>query len=176
MKYFAYGSNMSIARLRERVPSAEPLGCRALKQHILRFHKAGKDGSGKCDAFFTGGDEHTIFGGLFELDPFEKHFLDKAEGLGYGYDEKSVIVHAEDGSSLEATTYYATAIEEALKPYTWYVNHVLVGAAEMALPAEYIQSSLSGIDSSQDPDQGREARERAIHQAQHLPVPGKSRR
>jgi hypothetical protein len=161
---------MSIARLRERVPSAEPLGCRALKQHTLRFHKAGQDGSGKCDAFYTGDDEHILFGALFELDPFEKHFLDKVEGLGYGYDEKSVVVHAEDGSSLAATTYFATAIEEALKPYTWYVNHVLVGAGEMSLPAEYIQSRLRGIESTQDPDQSREASERAIYETQRLPA------
>ena len=41
MKYFAYGSNMSFARLQARVPSARSLGCYALRQHDLRFHKSG---------------------------------------------------------------------------------------------------------------------------------------
>ena len=48
--YFAYGSNLHPERLRERVPSAESLGVARLEAHVLRFHKRGRDGSGKCDA------------------------------------------------------------------------------------------------------------------------------
>ncbi len=80
MKYFAYGSNMSIARLRERVPSAVSFGCHALKEHDLRFHKSSKDGSGKCNAFFTGNDDDTILGVLFEIKSSEMSALDRAEG------------------------------------------------------------------------------------------------
>jgi hypothetical protein len=50
-EYFAYGSNMETARLRERMPSAKPLGVAKLSGHELRFHKRSKDGSGKCNAF-----------------------------------------------------------------------------------------------------------------------------
>ena len=39
VKYFAYGSNMSLVRLRERVPSAERLGVFILAEYQLRFHK-----------------------------------------------------------------------------------------------------------------------------------------
>ena len=163
MNYFAYGSNMSITRLRARVRDAESLGCYALKRHDLRFHKSSKDGSGKCDAFYTGDDVHVIFGAVFKISPTDKSSLDKAEGLGYGYDEKSVIVHAADGSSFEATTYFATAIDENLKPYSWYVNHVLIGGSEMLLPDEYVQSRISAIESIQDPDKKRDLKERAIH-------------
>ena len=163
MKYFAYGSNMSISRLRERVPSAEVLGCHALKLHDLRFHKSSKDGSGKCNVFYTGDDKDIVFGTLFEICPSEKAFLDKTEGLGDGYDEKIVVVLAADGSSLEATTYIATIIDEHLKPYAWYVNHVIVGANETPLPDEYIQSKISEIESVQDVDKERDARERAVH-------------
>ena len=46
MRYFAYGSNMSIARLSERAPSAEVIGVARLRSHVLRFHKVGTDGSG----------------------------------------------------------------------------------------------------------------------------------
>ena len=163
MKYFAYGSNMSMSRLRERVPSAECLGCFTLKQHDLRFHKLSKDGSSKCDAFYTGDEGHLILGRLFEIQPSDKPALDRAEGLGNGYDEKTVIVHAADGSPVEATTYFATAIDENLKPYSWYVNHVLVGAREMSFPDEYVQSRISTVESIQDEDEARDSRERAIH-------------
>ena len=163
MKYFAYGSNMSITRLRERVPSAVALGCHTLKEHDLRFHKLSKDGSGKCDAFPTGDSGDVVFGALFEISPSEKPALDKAEGFGHGYDQKNVTVLAVDGSSLESLTYIATKTDESLKPYSWYVNHVLVGARETSLPENYIQSKISSVESIQDTNKDRDAEQRAMH-------------
>ena len=163
MHYFAYGSNMSLSRLRERVPSAEALGCFALSYHDLRFHKASKDGSGKCDAFFTSDLENVIYGVLFKIDPSEKPDLDKAEGLGYGYDAKEVTVTAHDGASVAATTYVATNIDENLKPYSWCVFHVLVGANEASLPQDYIDSRITSVEAAEDSDAGRDAKQRAIH-------------
>jgi len=110
MKYFAYGSNMSLTRLRERVPSAMVLGTFSLRDHELRFHKHGKDDSGKCDVFFTGDNFHVVFGVLYEIAMSEKSVLDRAEGLGSGYEEKEVIVTDSRGVSERAVTYYATNI------------------------------------------------------------------
>lgn len=163
MKYFAYGSNMSISRLRMRTPGAFALGLHSLKGHDLRFHKFGKDGSGKCDAFYTGDNRDIVFGALFEIQSGEKPALDRAEGLGYGYRERSVAVLASDGSSLEAMTYIATDIDEQLKPFSWYLNHVIVGAAETQLPDDYVQLKINAIEAIRDPDIERDAQERAIH-------------
>ena len=58
--YFAYGSNMSTARLRGRVPSCKPLGVATLPGHALRFHKRSADKSGKCNAFASGNDNSVI--------------------------------------------------------------------------------------------------------------------
>lgn len=163
MHYFAYGSNMSLSRLRERVPSAEPVGCFALNGHDLRFHKPSKDGSGKCDAFFTSDTSNVTYGVLFKIAPSEKSALDKAEGLGYGYDEQEVTVTAHDGSSKMATTYVATNIDENLKPYSWYVNHVLIGAREASLPSVYIEAKITSVKAVEDSDKERDAKQRAIH-------------
>jgi hypothetical protein len=76
MKYFAYGSNMSLARLQARTPSARRLGTAVLESHDLRFHKAGKDGSGKCDVVHTGGAE-CVYGVLYEIDA-ERDRLERA--------------------------------------------------------------------------------------------------
>ncbi len=54
--YLAYGSNMSTARLRKRMPSCKPLGIATLPGHALRFHKRSMDKSGKCNAFASGND------------------------------------------------------------------------------------------------------------------------
>ncbi|WP_372879732.1 gamma-glutamylcyclotransferase family protein [Spongiibacter marinus] len=163
MHYFAYGSNMSLSRLRGRVPSAEALGCFTLNHHDLRFHKASKDGSGKCDAFFTSDPESVMYGVLFKIDPAEKSALDKAEGLGYGYEKKEVTVSSPDGTSVAATTYIATKIDKKLKPYSWYVNHVLVGANEASLPQDYIDSKIISVEAVEDSDKERDAKQRAIH-------------
>ncbi|MBR9868727.1 MAG: gamma-glutamylcyclotransferase [Oceanospirillales bacterium] len=161
MKYFAYGSNMSLARLQQRVPNARVSGCYFLDGHDLRFHKAGQDGSAKCDAFYTGRGDR-IYGVLFDISVSEKPVLDRAEGLGAGYDEKTVQLQNEQGDRVEAITYYALQIDASLKPYRWYVNHLLVGAREANLPAEYIDK-IMGFEFVDDPDADRHARESLIH-------------
>ncbi len=162
MKYFAYGSNMSLLRLRNRVPSANRLGLFYLEQHDLRFHKAGKDGSAKCDAFQTGRPEDAVIGALFEIDKREKTALDKAESLGYGYAEKRVNLCSESGDIIAAFTYCATKIDPSLKPYSWYLNHVVVGAKEIGVPEEYLHK-IQTLESCEDADLKRDAEQRAIY-------------
>jgi hypothetical protein len=119
MKYFAYGSNMSLLRLRARVPSAERIGMFTLVEHSLRFHKwSRKDKSAKCDALFTGNPEDVVIGALFEIPHTEKGPLDRAEGLGFGYDEKRVTVTDALGNSLDAFTYCAKSTDPSLLPHS----------------------------------------------------------
>ena len=153
---------MSMVRLNERVPSAQRLGLYTLKAHTLRFHKASRDGSGKCDAFHTGNPEDRVIGALFEICPNEKKVLDQAEDLGHGYHEKTVEIESASGIKLSATTYYAAIIEASLKPYSWYKNHVLIGAIESSLPETYIQS-IRSIECIEDSDKQRAAMQFAIH-------------
>jgi len=153
---------MSIARLKDRVPSATRLGCYSLREHNLRFHKSSKDGSGKCDAYYTGNSDDCVIGALFEIDPNEKSVLDKAESLGCGYEEKTVRILGLNNDEIEAKTYYATKIDKSLKPYSWYLNHVLVGAKETHLPQEYIEK-IEATESTQDLDKGRDAKQRAMY-------------
>lgn len=166
--YFSYGSNMSMKRLRDRVPSARPVGMAVLPGHELRFHKKGKDDSGKCDAFITGRHEHAVVGVLYEMDASEKPCLDRKEGLGDGYEEKTVEVTVPSGQTVEAITYYATQTDPALKPYAWYKHHVLTGALENGLPDGYIER-IHHVESIRDPDARRHQREMAIYANLSLP-------
>ena len=161
MNYFAYGSNMAVDRLQERVSSVRLIGVYRLASHVLRFHKIGKDGSAKCDAFFTGSRSDVIEGVAFEIDRADVEVLDRIEGRGYGYETKTVRVTDADGD-LEAFTYVATDIDEALHPFTWYKNHVLVGATKAGLSHGYV-AWIEGVKAVRDPDQTREKRELAIH-------------
>lgn len=152
--YFAYGSNMLTSRLRERTPSARPLCQATLSGYSLRFHKISKkDGSGKCDAFETGAMEDTVHGMVFLIDPAEKAELDRAEGLGYGYMEKTVTLQTISGQ-MEAVMYIATTIDADLKPYNWYKELVVAGAIEHQLPRDYI-TAIQCVVSETDPDSKR---------------------
>ncbi len=160
--YFSYGSNMSIRRLRDRVPSARFVTVATLHKHELRCHKVSRDGSGKCDAFETGDSNHHVLGVVFEISEFEKPELDLKEGLGKGYEEKMVQLVTPDGDCLEAITYYATITDGAIRPYYWYKQHVLIGATECGLPEDYIDA-FAQIESVADPNPERHAAEMVIY-------------
>lgn len=163
LRYFAYGSNMSIRRLRARTPSARRLGSGWLPGHRLAFHKVGRlDGSAKCDALATGDPGHRVHGVLFELAGEDKPALDHAEGLGMGYALKQVLVHHHGGPAVTAFTYVATLTAPGLRPFDWYKEHVLRGARENGLPADYIRH-IEAVAADPDPELARRLRELAVY-------------
>lgn len=160
MVNFAYGSNMLSRRLQERVPSARALGVATLSGHQLRWHKLSKkDGSGKCDVV-AATPEAEVYGVLFAIALAEKPKLDAAEGLGAGYAERHVVV-VHRGRPVTATMYYATNINAALKPYSWYRELVVAGAREHGLPEAYV-AALEGVPVIQDADGKRHAENMAL--------------
>ena len=162
LKYFAYGSNMSSARLLARTPGARSLGLHRLPRHQLRFHKAGKDGSGKCNAFYSGDPAHTVIGILYELDSAEKPILDRIEGVGWGYEISQLQVSCPAGVLHSCFTYRAIRTAENLLPYTWYLNHVLSGAQAAELPADYV-AAIAATPATQDPDRERHNLEMSLY-------------
>lgn len=166
IRYFAYGSNMCIVRIRKRVPSAERLdGYYSLKGHILKFDKPGKDGSGKCNAYPTEDNPASeVLGALFKIHPFEKSNLDREES---GYSCKTVAVISsqdEDQNEIEAFTYIDDEdyTEKKLIPYSWYWCYVSVGAKETGLRKSYIEDNINYVERTEDPDRERHEENCAI--------------
>jgi len=165
MNYFAYGSNMSLRRLSNRITNVDVVGTHILYRHKLRFHKiSDTDGSAKCDLSYTGRETDLVYGVLYRIENVAKQILDKIEGLGKGYNEKHVtLVSAENHSVKEAVTYYATNTNPSLLPYNWYLKHVLIGAREAGVPKKYL-NGLNKIKTIQDSDKSRQKKELAIYQ------------
>lgn len=161
MLYFSYGSNMSLARLRDRAASARLHSTAILPAHRLKFQKIGKDNSAKCDAEQTGNPDDRVLGVVYEIEDTDKPVLDRHEGLGSGYAEKNVEVMTDTGT-ISAFTYFATHVDDSLKPFHWYKQHVLVGARENHLPTDYI-AQIEAVESIDDPDAARHTRELAIY-------------
>ncbi|CDZ42737.1 RES domain protein [Neorhizobium galegae bv. officinalis] len=161
--YFAYGSNMRTERLRFRTPGCKVIGPATLVGHELRFHKSSKDGSAKCDAFLTGVSTDLVIGILFSIPSSQKAALDRAEGLGKGYEEATITVMTVDGKAMDAVTYLASesAIDDKLKPYQWYIDFVESGAKEHGIPDAYLQKFILDVVAVPDPDASREKARRA---------------
>ncbi len=157
---FAYGSNMLLARLRERVPSARMRTVATLPGHVLRWHKLGQDGSGKCDVLPSDDPQAGVVGVLFEFDLSDKPRLDAAEDLGVSYAEKQVEVQTATGP-VRAWVYHAIRIDPAAVPFDWYKALVVAGAREHGLPAAYV-AGLDAVGSQVDPDAARAARNFAL--------------
>lgn len=144
------------------MPGASFVEGATLDAHALRCHKrSNKDGSGKFSVVPSRSDA-VVPGALFSIPEDEKHRLDGAEGLGYGYDERAVSVTTSEGTR-QAFTYVAAAshVDDGLIPFTWYRDLAADGAASLGLPAAHV-AFLRGFPSRTDPDAEREAAERAF--------------
>lgn len=153
---------MSSFRIRQRISNVENIGTATLYGHVLRFHKKSKDGSAKCDIFKTSNPSDRVHGVLYKINSIDKQKLDGIEGLGFGYSEKSVSVLNSNSKNIEALAYFATDIDENLLPYHWYKEHIVRGAAENRLAANYI-NELAMVRSIPDPDKQRHLNELAIY-------------
>ena len=162
MLYFAFGSNMSSKRLGERISSIRFISTARLDKHQLTFNKKSRDGSGKCDAVYTGDQDDRVFGVLFEIDESELKTLDKVEGVNFGYEQKDVNVTTSTDELQQAIMYSATDTETGLQPYSWYKEHVLQGAREYGLPEIYIQE-IESVDTIPDPDIMRSEQEMDLY-------------
>ena len=156
MLIFAYGSNMNLNRLTKRVPSAVKVCNAFLPGYKLVCNKISKDGSAKANIMKTDNLAELVWGVLFTIDDKEKPLLDKAEGLGKGYNEDKLTFFDDAGNTYTAQVYIAdsNSIDNTLLPYDWYKEFIISGAIQNKLPAEYILN-LKSIPCIRDHDAER---------------------
>ena len=174
MKYFAYGSNLLTRRLTDpsRAASAIALGIVWARGFVVRFHKIGTDGSGKCTLIATGDDADVVYGVLYEFADSDLAGLDQEEGVHLGgYTRCSIRLRFTNGDTIEAMTYLASDrhIDAACIPFDWYRDLVVAGAIEHGLPRPYIRE-LAGTPAMPDPDGARaELARRLLAGSQSVP-------
>jgi len=126
---------MSTPRLRQRVPSARPLGRARLPGVRLAFNKPGRDGSGKANLVAAPGE--VGWGVLFELPLGEWSDLDRWEP---GYARLPCEVFDDRGLATAAEYYVYEGPGEELEPCDRYLRHLLEGAREHGLPEAFISA------------------------------------
>jgi hypothetical protein len=184
LPYFAYGSNLCLPRLRHRVRAAEPVGPAVLRGHVLRWHKRGRDGSGKCTIEPCADESMVVRGALFRLPESALAMLDRIEGVGRGYRVATVSVSVTVGAgvgvgagvegvrgtgagTVSARTYVAEPdfVEPSLRPFAWYRDLVAFGAEAHGSPAEYV-ATVRQVLAIEDADVERARIERGFMRAE----------
>jgi hypothetical protein len=104
-----------------------------------------------------------VWGVLFNIDYNEKSLLDKAEGLGLGYNEDTLIFLDQLSNSYSARVYIAdsNSINNHLLPFDWYKELIVTGGTQNKLPADYI-SQLQSFACVPDPDEARRLKNYSI--------------
>ena len=149
--YAAYGSNLHPQRLRSRTASARLLGIAYLPDWSLRFHKRSVDRSGKCSIKMGSSGVHVA---VYEMSASDKQLLDRIEGVGQGYTDVTIDV---PGFGRCATYVAAEShVDEALLPYDWYREIVLLGCRELELPRDYV-ARIESVATQPDPEPQRRA-------------------
>ena len=134
----------------DRAPSAIVITTGYILGRKLTFDKVSKDGSGKCDIEETHDLNNRVYGVLFEIDDKEEKTLDKAEGLGGGYNKIRIRVLTSNGE-YKAITYVAAIKDPKILPYDWYKAYVVKGAIKHNLPTDYI-NWIQTFNTKRDPN------------------------
>lgn len=160
MLYFGYGSNMWQQRIYARIGMCRVVSSAWVEGYALRFHKRGRDSSGKCDAYRTDLASDRLYGVVFEVELAQKERLDGIEGSDYV--ATSVVLRSET-DEMSGYVYIArpTAIDAFLRPFDWYKSIVVAGARQNALPESYIRS-IENVESVVDADAARSAQNISI--------------
>ena len=138
MRIFAYGSNLYLSRMTDRVPSSRVVGCARLAGYRLCFHKRSHvDGSGKANVL-AGGAEDCVWGVVYEIAPADLPALDRCEG---GYARREIEVELTTGERVVVEVYVAESenVDDRVRPLAWYKRLVVDGARMHGLPAEYVE-------------------------------------
>lgn len=143
--YFAYGSNLDLTRLVERVCHPTRAHAGFVEGWRLEMNKRGRDGSGKAN--LVRHDEARVWGVVYHFEHEWWHDLDPYED---DYERVMVEVVAADGRRSRAQTYQSLVFTEDPIAYDWYVGHVVGGAREHALPEDWV-ATLEGLPSRPDP-------------------------
>ena len=149
VQYAAYGSNLHPLRLGARTSSAQLVGIGYLPDWSLYFHKRSIDASGKCN---IQNGSSGLYIAVYQMSVADKKELDQIEGVGKGYIDARIDVPGFG----ECATYLAAEshIDDALVPYDWYRELVLLGCRKLGLPADYVRR-IEQMAVTQDADPRR---------------------
>ena len=136
--YFAYASNLWKEQMERhagpiRTGDERPRVAR-LAGYRLAFNKPGAGDEIYASIVAAPGEE--VIGAIYLYSP---EALNRMYGPELGYERAVVEVVAENGERLTAVTYIAVNTDSEGRPTAEYLNRILTGARQHALPEAYIE-------------------------------------
>jgi gamma-glutamylcyclotransferase (GGCT)/AIG2-like uncharacterized protein YtfP len=140
--YFAYGSNLHLGHLQRRCSDVIALGRARLPGYRIafRYPSTSFPGGSAADIIPESGSE--VWGALFRIHAADLEFLDDFEDLDQGgYRRIRVEVIDEEEQAREAWSYEVVSkLAHDFKPVPEYLDLMIGGARDFALPEDYIES------------------------------------
>jgi gamma-glutamylcyclotransferase len=148
--YFGYGSNLCRATFIER-RKMQPQAARRARLIGYRLCFDLPVGPGERGVANLAADRGTyVWGALYLLGAADCERLDRSEGVGVGaYRRLPVAVVADGGERIAAFTYESSYRRAGRKPSARYLQLLLDGAREHALPDDWI-AFLTGFELAHD--------------------------
>jgi len=131
--YFAYGSNMSSARLLARVPGCAVHGAARLVDWRLAFDKPSRDGSAKANVAPLIG--HLVWGVVWSL---PESGWSRLDGFEPGYERVPCDVFTRSDDRVGVQLYTYRGAPGGHPPFDWYLAHLTDGAEEHGLPDAWV--------------------------------------
>jgi gamma-glutamylcyclotransferase (GGCT)/AIG2-like uncharacterized protein YtfP len=135
-RYFAYGSNMNLERVRQRGMRFERAMAGRFHGVRLEFHKTSRVHAGVGHASLAFAPGGVVEGVLYELAGADEIFaMDRFESAPVNYSREIVQIQTEEGA-LAGWTYFANpaVIVPGLKPPRSYLEHLLAGRPFLSDP------------------------------------------
>jgi len=162
--YFAYGSNMLTARIRNRCPSVVKRTIASASGFTVGFTKHSiVDQSGKAALLRAEPAQPAAIGVVYEISAADLLVLDAEEGPGYERHDDFRVVCLRTGETIASHTYMAKEHRNDLRPYDWYLALVIAGIVEHGIDPGYA-AVLRQFRYDVDADAARDCRQTAVEE------------
>lgn len=141
--YFAYGSNMDRAAMRQRCPASRPIGVAKLPRHRFLINADGY-------ATVARDPRRTVLGVVWDLALSDVPALDRYESIGTGLYTKISQPVVLPGGARRALVYVGRTVKPG-KPRPGYLDGVLAAARDWGLPADYLHELEHGEPAPRKP-------------------------
>lgn len=134
--YVAYGSNLNLAQMARRCPTAKVVGIGVLKDYQLTFRRVATIEKKK-------GAETPV--GVWEITKTDEQALDIYEGYPHLYRKETVSVELKD-RTVEAMVYIMNSGEPEL-PMEFYYHTILEGYDDVGINPKYLDLAIKDTQS-----------------------------
>lgn len=134
--YLAYGSNLNLAQMADRCPTATVLGSSVMTGWRLLFRGAHAGAVATVEPF-EGGSVPVL---VWEITPADEAALDRYEGWPFLYRKEVVSVEL-DGKSVEAMVYILNDGRLLGQPSCYYYSTILEGYKSAGFDTEILRKA-----------------------------------